>query len=173
MEEQLAEVLATVTPVAQRVAARMLWDLHLRQDAVQETQIAAYRMVVVGPPFPDRLSSWAVTVAVRKCIDVVRRQGSANIVPMADLPEGGPPPGGSPHEHDPTRDLQDEELLERLRVALHHERRFRVLKLWICEDRNGREIAEVLGISEATVSRDKGQIIQRFLELHPEHRQED
>jgi RNA polymerase sigma factor (sigma-70 family) len=126
-------------PTVLRVC-RALLGHHDAEDAAADALVAALEAYPRLRPDSD-VRAWFVTIAHRKAVDVLRRQGR-HAVPLARLPER--PDGGEPV-------IGDEQLWQRVR-ALPPRQRDAVTCRYV-GDLAYAQIAELLGVSEAAARR--------------------
>ena len=73
-EQALAELYDRFGGVAYGVAARILRDPALAQDAVQEAFLAAWRTAAAFDSSRGNASTWLLTLVHRRAVDLVRRE---------------------------------------------------------------------------------------------------
>ena len=78
------ELTARLTPLAFRVAVRMLGDRDEAEDVVQEAMLRLWRMAPDWRRGGARVSTWLYRVAVNLCTDRLRRRRA---VALDDVPE--------------------------------------------------------------------------------------
>ncbi len=122
------------------------------EDAWAETFLAALR-AYPGLPESTNLEAWLVTVAHRKAIDV-RRGEQRRAVPSDEVPER------STHDRDPT---DDEPLYAALRTLPDKQRRS--VAYHHLGGLSHREVAEVLGGTEAAARRASADAIKKLREI--------
>src|SRR5690348_8635966 len=84
MKRPFEQVVAEHGPAVLRVC-RSVVGTHDADDAWSETFIAALR-AYPGLPETANVEAWLVTIARRRCIDILRAT-ARHAVPLADLPE--------------------------------------------------------------------------------------
>lgn len=124
-----------------RLCTLYLHDVHLAEDAVQETFIKAARML---PQFRGESSvkTWLTRIAIRTCCDI-RRGSWFRHINRRITPEMLPEPIQTVSEHDQALTFAIMNLPAKLREAII---------LYYYQDMSTIEIAEMLGISQPTVS---------------------
>jgi RNA polymerase sigma-70 factor, ECF subfamily len=73
-ESALAELYDRYARTAYGLALRVVGDSALAEDAVQETFLAAWRSASTFVPERGKASTWILTLAHRRAVDVVRRE---------------------------------------------------------------------------------------------------
>ena len=91
----LGELYDRLAPVAYGLAARILRDAALAEDAVQEAFLAVWRSAPRFVAERARARSWILTLVHRRAVDLVRREQTRRTEPLADQPEAE---GTTPHE---------------------------------------------------------------------------
>jgi RNA polymerase sigma-70 factor (ECF subfamily) len=82
----LAELYDRFGRAAYGLALRILRDPALAQDAVQEAFLAAWRTAPSYDPRRAKASTWLLTIAHRRAVDLVRREERRRGVPLDDAP---------------------------------------------------------------------------------------
>jgi RNA polymerase sigma-70 factor (ECF subfamily) len=100
-ETALAELYDRFGRPAYGLALRILRDAALAQDAVQEAFLAAWRTAPSYDPRRAKASTWILTIAHRRAVDLVRREERRRGVPLEDAPIAS---GGSTDEEAWVRD---------------------------------------------------------------------
>lgn len=125
------------------VARRILREIDLADDAVQQALVIAWREL---PRLrdPDRFEAWLTRILVRICYEVSRtsRRASVRVVPLDDATE--------PTARDAFASVADRDELERAFNRLPPEQRA-ILVLRHYLELEPTEIAETLGIPAGTV----------------------
>jgi RNA polymerase sigma-70 factor (ECF subfamily) len=85
-EAALAELYDRFGRVAYGLAYRMLRDAALAEDAVQDAFLAVWRTAVSFDPNRGKASTWILTLAHRRAVDVVRREDRRRGQPLDDAP---------------------------------------------------------------------------------------
>ncbi len=125
-----------------RLCCVLLKDVHLAEDAVQETFLKAYRsMGEFRKESSER--TWLTRIAVNTCRDLLRSRWFRHIdrsVKIEDLPEPGAPAG-----------LEDTSLYETiLRLPVKQKE---VVLLYFYQNMTMQEVSDILQISVSNVSR--------------------
>ena len=142
MSEVFERLVQTYQTPLRRLCCVMLKDVHLADDAVQETFIKAYRAL---NDFRKESSekTWLTRIAVNTCRDMMRSRWFVHIdrsVNIADLPE-----------ESAESDTEDTELMDTvLRLPLKQRE---VVLLYYYQDLTMQEISETLQITVSNVSR--------------------
>lgn len=140
--ESFAVLVRRYQPVLTAICANLLGDLDEALDAAQEAFVQAYQHLDTYDP-QRRFRGWLTGIAVKRSLDRLRRRRSfLNFFRRAQqelrLHSEPPPPG-----------VQDSGLFQPLLRRLN-ERERTVVILRINEECSFREIAEIMGGSEAT-----------------------
>ena len=85
-ETALAELYDRFGRPAYGLALRVLRDAALAQDAVQEAFLAAWRTAPSYDPRRAKASTWILTIAHRRAVDLVRREERRRGAPLEDAP---------------------------------------------------------------------------------------
>ncbi|MGG7569738.1 RNA polymerase sigma factor [Streptomyces sirii] len=148
-EEELKEALQTIEPRLIASVTRITHDYHLAQDITQEVCLAVFQEFRKGTKFEKPVIVFATVVARNKINSHYRRKHACLEQSYGDLPEDSRLLG-----MDPTAGLEYLELLESVKAAIADERQAAVWELKHVWGLKGTEIAELLEISSATVSRE-------------------
>src|SRR5437016_5907718 len=89
-ESALAELYDRFGRVAYGLALRVLRDLTLAEDAVQEGFLAAWRNAGRFIPERGRAGTWLLTLVHRRAVDLVRREGRRRAEPLRESFEPAP-----------------------------------------------------------------------------------
>lgn len=79
-----------LTPVALRVARRMLGDMAEAEDVAQEAMLRLWRMAPDWQPGTARVSTWLYRVTVNLCTDRLRRRRGVDLDAADEVPDGAP-----------------------------------------------------------------------------------
>jgi RNA polymerase sigma-70 factor, ECF subfamily len=150
--EALEELFRRYRGLAYRVAYRLLGHEADALDAVQEGFIKALTHLHT---FQGRstFKTWLLRIVSNAALDVGRLRGRREVLSL-DGPETGPGESGHPvTDHDPSLELEREDLRHLLDQALAtlSEAQRRTFVLHVEAELSYREVAEVLGISIGTV----------------------
>jgi RNA polymerase sigma-70 factor (ECF subfamily) len=85
-EGALAELYDRFGGVAHRLAARVLRDPALAQDAVQDAFLSAWRTAASFDPARGTASTWLMTMVHRRAVDLVRREDRRKTEPLDGAP---------------------------------------------------------------------------------------
>ena len=122
-------------------------DEQLVSEVMQETYLAVWRASgsFVGARFGGSAAGWLWTIASRRLVDVFRRRGRGDAVPVAALPEALAPSAEDEALHG--------ELDERLAAGLSRlsPELCDVLQAMVLDGLSVRETSVLLGIAEGTV----------------------
>lgn len=153
-EAKLSEVLKEVHPRLLTVVMRMTRDYHLAHDVTQEACLAVIQEFRRGTVFRKPVIVFATVVARNKFLSELGRMRAQLERPSDELPEGGRPWPDTTAPHDITAGLEYLELLAAVKAAIRDERQATVWELTHVWGLKGIEIAALLKVSSATVSRD-------------------
>ncbi len=139
--EQLKELIDTYQLQLLRLCYLCLHDLHLAEDAVQETFLKAWRG---WSEFRGEASAktWLTRIAIRTCSDM-QRSFWFKRMDRRITPEELPIPAEEPAEEDRVLTLAVMKLPHKLQE---------VILLYYYQDMNVRDIAQLLNISQPSVS---------------------
>ncbi|AEW98636.1 RNA polymerase sigma factor [Streptantibioticus cattleyicolor] len=161
-EAYLGDLLKQVYPRVLRAVARMSRDHHLAEEITQDVAVAMFKEVLAGRAFRRPPIVFAVTVARNRVRSEFRRRRRAAELPTDDFPEGAEPWPPRPRDPDPTTAAARYlDLLAEVEAAIGDERRFRIWELHVVWDLKGFEIAEALGMSAPTVSRELRRAVEK------------
>ncbi|SHL46052.1 RNA polymerase sigma factor [Streptomyces yunnanensis] len=146
--ELMEEALRTIEPRLISSVTRITRDYHLAQDITQETCIAVLQEFRRGTKFEKPVIVFATVVARNKLRDHWRKASSGERL-YDEPPEHARQLGAGA-----TVGLEYLELLESVKTAIANERQAAVWELTHVWGLKGVEIAELLEISSATVSRE-------------------
>ncbi|WP_405535987.1 sigma-70 family RNA polymerase sigma factor [Streptomyces sp. NBC_00075] len=136
-----------------RYLRRALRDRQLADDYTQETHLRTIRKIASGEPFPGPPIAYAMTIARNLVIDHSRRKSSKEH-PVGEFNELGATWPPRPYDADPTSaSTRFVALLGEVKDAIGDDLEFQVWELSVVWDQQGVEIADILKISEAQVSR--------------------
>ena len=142
MSEVFERLVQTYQTPLRHLCCVMLKDVHLADDAVQETFIKAYRALNAFRKESSE-KTWLTRIAVNTCRDMMRSRWVMHInrsVNIADLPE-----------ESAESDTEDTELMDTvLRLPLKQRE---VVLLYYYQDLTMQEISETLQITVSNVSR--------------------
>ena len=79
-----------LTPVALRVAQRMLGDRAEAEDVAQEAMLRLWRMAPDWRPGAARVTTWLYRVTVNLCTDRLRRRRTVDLDAAGELEDGRP-----------------------------------------------------------------------------------
>ncbi len=128
------------------IANRVLRDIGLAEEAVQQTFVQAWRGSVTFEQGRDP-APWLATIARRVAIDIQRREARRPTSPLDDAPPGD----GSLVTHDPSADQLWSTWETRAAIeALAPDER-QIVRLQHMEGYTQQEIADKLGIALGTV----------------------
>ncbi|MYT29147.1 MULTISPECIES: sigma-70 family RNA polymerase sigma factor [unclassified Streptomyces] len=144
----MEDALRTVVPRLISSVTRVTRDYHLAQDITQETCIAILQAFRRGTEFDKPVIVFATVVARNKLRDHWRKASSGERL------YDEPPEHARKFGPEPTIALEYLELLESVKTAIVDERQAAVWELTHVWGLKGIEIAELLEISSATVSRE-------------------
>lgn len=152
-DEVAARLLATrLTPLALRVAARMLGDRVEAEDVAQEAMLRLWRMAPDWQPGSAKVSTWLYRVTVNLCSDRLRRRRN---VALDTVPEPEDGAAGVPEQ------MMDADRAAALEAALLRlpERQRQAVVLRHLEGLGNPEIAAIMDIGveavESLVARGK------------------
>ncbi len=86
-ESALAELYDRYGRTAYGLALRILRDPALAEDAVQEAFLAVWRTAARFVPEKAKASTWILTLAHRRAVDIVRREQRRRAEPIEHAPE--------------------------------------------------------------------------------------
>jgi RNA polymerase sigma-70 factor (ECF subfamily) len=86
-ESALAELYDRYGRTAYGLALRILRDKDLAEDAVQEAFLAVWRTASRFVPEKAKASTWILTLAHRRAVDIVRREQRRRAEPLDHAPE--------------------------------------------------------------------------------------
>ncbi len=134
-------------PYLRAVARRYLRDVSYEKDALQETFVKLFRSLEKYDPAKAPLKSWAARMTINTCLNYNERVIGLPAEEIENVPREGTEEVGTY-----TEKITDETMLDALRAmpAGYAE----IFNLFVIDEYNHREIAEMLQISEA-VSRQK------------------
>jgi RNA polymerase sigma factor (sigma-70 family) len=141
-ESALAELYDRYGRIAYGLALRILRDEALAEDAVQEAFLAVWRTAARFVPERGKASTWILTLAHRRAVDVVRREERRRTDSLDRAPTE-PGTGGSVHE-DAWLRLQRERVQE-------------ALKQLPDQQREAHELAYYAGFSQSELAERLGQ----------------
>ncbi|KPC61512.1 RNA polymerase sigma factor [Streptomyces chattanoogensis] len=147
-EAALKEALSSVVPRLISSVTRVTHDYHLAEDITQEVCIAVFQEFRKGTKFNKPVIVFATAVARNKLRDYWRKSSSG------ERPYDEPPEHARQFSSSPVAGLEYLELLESVKAAIANERQAAVWELTHIWGLMGLEIAELLEISSATVSRE-------------------
>lgn len=140
------------TPVALRVARRMLADPAEAEDVAQEAMLRLWRMAPGWQPGAAKVTTWLYRVVANLCTDRLRRRRT---VPLDAAPE---PEDGNPGAAERMMEADRAAALEKALAALPERQRQAVI-LRHLEGLSNPEIAEVMDVGveavESLVARGK------------------
>lgn len=140
------------TPVALRVARRMLADPAEAEDVAQEAMLRLWRMAPGWQPGAAKVTTWLYRVVANLCTDRLRRRRT---VPLDAAPE---PEDGDPGAAERMMEADRAAALEKALAALPERQRQAVI-LRHLEGLSNPEIAEVMDVGveavESLVARGK------------------
>jgi RNA polymerase sigma factor (sigma-70 family) len=85
-EAALAELYDRFGRIAYGLAARILRDQALAEDAVQDAFLGAWRTAAAFNPARGTASTWLMTMVHRRAVDLVRREDRRKTSPLDDAP---------------------------------------------------------------------------------------
>ncbi|MER5355026.1 sigma-70 family RNA polymerase sigma factor [Kitasatospora sp. NPDC002551] len=154
-EAQLEELVRDLLPRLVTSLREMTHDEQTAESIAAKACMVVINEVRKGTVFHRPVIAYATTVARRMAIDHWRSAPVRREEPVAEIPEGSrPATAGDPGDNQPGARLEFEELLRIVHKAIGDQRQARIWELhhiWLWK---GAEIAETLGISASTVSRE-------------------
>jgi RNA polymerase sigma-70 factor (ECF subfamily) len=144
-ESALAELYDRYGRIAYGLALRVLRDKALAEDAVQEAFLTAWRTASQFVPERGKASTWLLTLAHRRAVDVVRREQRRR----TDSLERAPEPAAGGVEEDAWLRLQRERVQSALRSLPDAQRE--ALELAYYGGFSQSELAERLGQPLGTI----------------------
>ncbi|MCE4941859.1 sigma-70 family RNA polymerase sigma factor [Streptomyces albulus] len=144
----MEDALRVIEPRLISSVTRVTRDYHLAQDITQETCIAVLQEFRRGTKFEKPIIVFATVVARNKLRDHWRKASSSERL------YDEPPEHARQLASAPAAGLEYLELLESVKTAISHERQAAVWELTHVWGLKGVEIAELLEVSSATVSRE-------------------
>ena len=141
----LAELYDRFGRVAWGLALRVLRDEALAEDAVQEAFLTLWRTAARYVPERGKASTWIMTLAHRRAVDLVRREERRR----ADALEHAPEPRSEPVDEEAWLRLQRERVQEALRRLPDQQRE--ALELAYYGGFTQSELAERLGQPLGTI----------------------
>ena len=141
MDLTIRQLIEIYQPMLMRLCYLYLHDVQLAEDAVQETFIKAARALedFRGESSPK---TWLTRIAIRTCCDM-RRSAWFRYINRRITPDMLPEPSCAASEHDQELTMAVMNLPLKVREAI---------VLYYYQDMSTVEIAEMLGITQATVS---------------------
>lgn len=143
--------------LVRRWSARVLAVCHARvrrkdvaEELAQETLLRGFQSLTTLES-PDRFGSWLRGIAQRVCLDWLRAKQSSQVT-FTELPTDGQPDGFLTSDADNTVERLDEERHVMSTVEQLPDELREVLMLYYYQDVTYQEIAELLGVSAATVN---------------------
>ncbi|MCR9150602.1 MAG: RNA polymerase sigma factor [Rhodobacteraceae bacterium] len=133
-----------LTPVALRVAQRMLGDAAEAEDVAQEAMLRLWRIAPDWRPGVARVSTWLYRVTVNLCTDRLRRRRGVGLEAAGEVADGAPAPVSTLIEADRAA------ALEAALMSLPERQRQAVVLRHI-EGLSNPEIADILGIGVEAV----------------------
>lgn len=162
------EIMLTHAHIVRPIVARFWRSPFAQEDALQEVWLRIYdRRDQVDPGRADTFAGWLSTVARRRCIDLVRKEGRSLVIDSAVDPEAVSPGGGillGAHLGlDPARaaELAEVQLAVDGFVAKLKPAWRRFFQLHIIEGRSYPEIASIEGTSLARCKYMKRVLLRR------------
>ena len=162
-ESALAELYDRYGRTAYGLALRILRDKDLAEDAVQEAFLAVWRTASRFVPEKAKASTWILTLAHRRAVDIVRREQRRRAEPLDRAPE--PSVEGSVDE-DAWLRLQRERVQSMLRLLPDAQRE--ALELAYYGGLTQSELAERLGQPLGTIKSRMFTGLSRMRELMEE-----
>jgi RNA polymerase sigma factor (sigma-70 family) len=144
-EQALAELYDRYGRTAYGLALRILRDKDLAEDAVQEAFLAVWRTAARFVPEKAKASTWILTLAHRRAVDIVRREQRRRTETLDHAPE----PAVEGVDEDAFLRLQR----ERVQTTLHHlpDAQREALELAYYGGLSQSELAERLGQPLGTI----------------------
>jgi RNA polymerase sigma-70 factor (ECF subfamily) len=139
-ESALAELYDRYGRTAYGLALRILRDKDLAEDAVQEAFLAVWRTASRFVPEKAKASTWILTLAHRRAVDIVRREQRRRAEPLDHAPE-------------PTVEGVDEDAF----LRLQRERVQTTLRQLPDAQREALELAYYGGLSQSELAERLGQ----------------
>lgn len=143
--------------LVRRWSARVLAVCHARvrrkdvaEELAQETLLRGFQSLTTLES-PDRFGSWLRGIAQRVCLDWLKAKQSSQVT-FTELPTDGQPDGFLTSDADNTVERLDEERHVMSTVEQLPDELREVLMLYYYQDVTYQEIAELLGVSAATVN---------------------
>jgi RNA polymerase sigma-70 factor (ECF subfamily) len=161
-EPALAELYDRYGRTAYGLALRILRDPALAEDAVQEAFLAVWRTASRFVPEKAKASTWILTLAHRRAVDIVRREQRRR----ADTLENAPEPAVEGVDEDAFLRLQRERVQSMLRVLPDAQRE--ALELAYYGGLSQSELAERLGQPLGTIKSRMFSGLSRMRELMEE-----
>jgi RNA polymerase sigma factor (sigma-70 family) len=143
--DALAELYDRYGRPAYGLALRVLRDSALAEDAVQETFLALWRSADRFVPERAKASTWIMTLAHRRAVDLVRREDRRR----AESLEGAPAPSGEATDETAWLRLQRERVQAALRTLPDQQRE--AIELAYYGGFSQSELAERLGQPLGTI----------------------
>ena len=144
-EQALAELYDRFGGVAYRLAARVVRDPALAQDAVQDAFLAVWRTAAGFDARRGNASTWLLTLVHRRAVDLVRREERRRADPIDDLPVA------SGDATDETAEVRDERRRVQHALAQLGPDQRQALELAYYGGLTQSELAERLGVPLGTV----------------------
>lgn len=143
--------------LVRRWSARVLAVCHARvrrkdvaEELAQETLLRGFQSLTTLES-PERFGSWLRGIAQRVCLDWLKAKQSSQVT-FTELPTDGQPDGFLTSDADNTVERLDEERHVMSTVEQLPDELREVLMLYYYQDVTYQEIAELLGVSAATVN---------------------
>jgi RNA polymerase sigma factor (sigma-70 family) len=155
----LAELYDRFSRPAYGLALRIVRDERLAEDAVQEAFLSVWRTAARFVPERGKASTWILTHAHRRAVDLVRREERRR----ADTLEGAAEPGGGAVDEEAWLRLQRERVQEALRQLPDQQRE--AIELAYYGGFTQSELAERLGQPLGTIKSRMFMGLSRLREL--------
>ena len=143
--------------LVRRWAGRVLALCHARvgraavaEELAQETLLRGFRAIKTLAQ-PDRFGSWLCGIAVRVCLDSYKKRDRTH-VPFSSLPDAEETLNAHATAPEPELDHQDEVRRLMQEVEGLPEECREVIMLYYYQDVTYRDLAELLGVSSATIN---------------------
>ena len=135
---KLQKIMSEYGPSVYRLALVRLKRIEDAEDVYQETFLRFYRQNEADEWDPEHCKAWLLKVALNCCRDYVRRSFAASLINIESI------------ENLPATIPEDQRWIWEYVMRLPRGQRL-VVQLFYAEECSGKEISEILGISENAV----------------------